>query len=274
MDYTLPYSYEVAVVPLTSSWTDGEPLSGIIGCTVERDITDDAPTLESCDLTLASDAPTGFSGWARVDVLAHQSGGSERMCLGCYRFEADSAKFDSGSYELNLTGYSVLKPLDEYIMAVGSYAPYGTDGAAWCANLMAEAGVPSPVAVGALATIPENVVFDDDTTALEAVWGVLGRCSLTIRIDDGDGTVNIVPEPTAAALTLDRTGAHGMQPDVEVKAGELSYTREFDPATRVGDLVRVDLPSLGISGTYRSASQSIDLASGLAVEETLEAWNG
>lgn len=270
MDWTAPYSCRVELVPKTGSWGDGDPVAGILAASIDRDADDDAPLLESAEVELLGSTPEPFTGWARIDAVCTQAGERVREPLGCYRFSVDKAKWVNGGFEVELAGDSVLKPLEEREMGAGAYAPYGTDAAAWCASLMADCGVPGDIVQEDTAPLGENVVFGDDDTALEAVWSVLGKSGLRIRLD-GDGTVRIVRTASEPALTIDKSDAHGMRSDVELADGEADYTREYAPDVLPGDLVRFDLPAVGLTGLHRVKTQSLDLSEGLATEEETEA---
>lgn len=273
MDWTRPYSYVVEVTRKGDGWSDGAAVAGVTGCTVDWDVTDEAPAVSSCELTLASATPDVPGGWVRVDALVTQDGLTVREGLGCYLLSTESARLASGGWEVTLAGRSVLSPLADMAMPTGAYAPYGADAASWCAALMSEAGMSSPVAAEATAPVPGNVVFGDDATALEAVWDVLGRCSLTMRLA-GDGTTTIRRAPEAPSLVVGADGGHGLGDSVEVGDGRLVVTRGWDPSARTGDLVRVVLPAIGVDGTFESVSQGVDLSKGLDVEETLRRTDG
>lgn len=269
MDWSAAYSCRVELTALSDDLTDAQAVEGVTGASVDFSIDGDAPTLATASVTLASDVPNPFSGWARIDAVCAQGGERVRVPLGCYGFEVQSARFADGGYEVDMEGGSVLSPLDAYSMAAGSFAPYGADAAAWCAALMAQAGCPSRVLAEATATLGSAIVFGDSDTALDAVWQVLGACGLSVRVDGG-GDVRIVAVPDEPALTIDRDDARGMRAELTVKGSELSYTREWADGVQPGDVVRVALPSSGVDGDYRVTSQGIDLAYGLAVEEELE----
>lgn len=273
MDWTAAYSCRVELTALNDDLTDAQAVEGVTGASVDFSIDGDAPTLATASVTLASDAPAPFGGWARIDAVCAQGGERVRVPLGCYGFEIQSARFGNGGYEVDMEGGSVLSPLDAYSMAAGSFAPYGADAAAWCAALMAQAGCPSRVLAEATAALGGAIVFGGSDTALDAVWQVLGACGLSIRVDGG-GDVRIVAVPSEPALTIDRGDARGMRAELTVKGSELGYTREWADGVSVGDVVRVELPSLGVAGDYRVTSQGIDLAYGLAVEEELELVDG
>lgn len=261
MDWGRPYSLRVRVTALTDAWGDGDTVSGVTACGIERS---DGDMLESCSLTLVSGTPQPFAGWARIDALASQGGESVREPLGCFRLAVSSAKAENGAFEVDMEGDSVLAPLEGYEMGAGAYAPYGADAAVWCADLMRAAGVPSPIATDATAPLPANVVFGDSDTALEAVWAVLGECGLRTRLD-GDGTVRICAEAAEPSLTIER----GLMA-AQLKDGEVEYTRPYTAGVRPGDLVRLKVPSLGLDGDMRVTAQSIDLEDGMAVSETAE----
>ena len=50
-------------------------------------------------------------------------------------------------------------------------------------------------------------------------------------------------------------------------ARAISYARRFDPDVRVGDVVRINHPEIGIDGTFRITSQSLELTYGCRTTE-------
>lgn len=56
--------------------------------------------------------------------------------------------------------------------------------------------------------------------------------------------------------------------ELQSPARTADYSRRFDPDVSVGDLVRINHPEIGIDGTFRVQSQSMELSHGCAVKET------
>ena len=55
--------------------------------------------------------------------------------------------------------------------------------------------------------------------------------------------------------------------ELQSPARSVSYNRRFHPDVRVGDLVRLNHPEIGIDGTFRVTSQTLELTHGCRTEE-------
>lgn len=231
---------------------------------ISRDITDDVPLLESCTVELDSETPEFETGWYRVDWRD-----ASLMSLGVFRFEVSSVEFNYNICTLKLKGYSVLKPADEITLTNGSYAAAGIDGAAKVRELLTS--VPGRVTSTVTGVLPSNVVFDDDSTSLQAAWAILDAMGWRLRLT-GDGETVIEPLPTSVALEINNWHEHGVQPGITL-GDSPSYTRELDSdSVHLGDLVTVTLPQAGVDVTKRVLSQDLDLDKGVTVDEQLGAW--
>lgn len=239
-------------------------VSHISKVSISRDITDDVPLLESCTVELDAQTPEFAEGWYRVDWRD-----TSLVSLGVFRFEVSSVEFNYDVCTLKLKGYSVLKPADEVTLTNGSYAAAGIDGAAKVRELLS--GVPGRVTSTVTGVLPSNVVFDDDSTSLEAAWNILDAMGWRLRLT-GDGQTVIEPLPSTVALVIDNWHEHGVQPGITL-GDSPSYTRELDNDTvHLGDLVTVTLPQANVDVTKRVLSQDLELDKGVTVEEELGAW--
>ncbi len=231
---------------------------------ISRDITDDVPLMESCTVELDAATPDFGKGWYRIDWR-----GTSLISLGVFRLEVSSVEFDFNVCTLKLKGYSVLKPADEVTLTNGTYAAAGIDGAAKVRELLS--AVPGRVTSTVTGVLASNVVFDDDSTSLQAAWNVLDAMGWRLRLT-GDGQVIIEPLPSTASLVIDNWHEHGIQPGLTL-GDSPSYTRELDgDNVHLGDLVTLTLPQAGVDGTYRVLSQDLEPAQGVTVEEQLGAW--
>lgn len=188
------------------TWADGEPLDGIVSATYETTMDEDAPILGRGSLT--SVVPVGGEfeeGYYRIVMTAQQNGVLERVNVCTMECSTVDGDIDHNSDERNIQGRSVLYPASVTILADGSYAPQGADGAQWCGSVL-HGCINAPIVVNGGFTLDEHLVFDPGTYVLEAVWKVLDAGNHVIRID-GDGTVRIVPKPTEPSVQLDATHA-------------------------------------------------------------------
>lgn len=55
--------------------------------------------------------------------------------------------------------------------------------------------------------------------------------------------------------------------ELQSPARTVSYSRRFDPDVRVGDLIRINHPEIGIDGVFRVSSQSLELSFGCRTTE-------
>ena len=214
IDWTKGYAahwkaYEVNV----PTWADGRTIEGLSSATVERDVTSDAPLVESGSLNL--DAPVGADfgeRYVRLVMVAEQDGETERVDVCTLLCSSSSGDMGRGADALSLEGRSVLWPASKRTLDRGEFVPRGTDCVEWCRGMLDEC-LAAPIATYGSFTLNEHYVVDLGSTVLEAVWLVLGAGGWCIQIG-GDGTVRIVPRPTEPALALDSTRARLLVPGV------------------------------------------------------------
>lgn len=177
------------------TWADGPALGRVTSVAVKRDITGDAPLIETADVRVDMDAPDGFTpGWYRVEMIAIQDGASELAAVFTGLFEQSGWDYADGVYDVSLAGRSVLQPIKDSILPTGSYTPQGADGAEEAADMIADR-TPAPVEAAGSFIVGTTVVHDVGSTALEAVWSVLSNDGWTIGTD-GMGDATVKPEPT------------------------------------------------------------------------------
>ena len=224
IDWTHGYAcdwrvYEVDV----ATWADGQRLGGFRDASVSRDLTGDAPLIESGSLHL--DAPIGTdtpSRYIRLAMVATQGGASERVDVCTLRYERSSATAARGVDDVTLNGRSVLHPASvaNTWMHYGTYAPAGGDAVAIAARML-QSTIQAPVTYDGTATLASNVVFGRDETVLASVWRMLSAAGISIRID-GRGRVHVGPRPSNPALTLDRASVQLVSADGIARAHDVS----------------------------------------------------
>lgn len=180
-----------------STWLPGEELHGVDGASVSRSTGDESPLMESGELSLSGELEEG---WYRIEALVSQDGNTTAEPIATLLFAPDGSEWSNRSWGGKATGRSVLAPADEKMMPRGSYAPKGSDGAAWCGRLLAEC-VPSPVHASGSFTLSSHVVFDLGSSALDAVWQMLDASGWCMQVD-GEGEITIMAPPEDAALEL------------------------------------------------------------------------
>lgn len=196
------------VDPLT--WADGEQLRGVNEVTVDRSA---EGTIERGELSVDSVVGGEFTeGYYRIAMTASQGGEAERVDVATLLCVSTSDVTNRGVSVMAVTGRSVLHPASTKRLAIGSYAPKGVDGAAYCADMLRDA-INAPVEAYGSFTLDDHVVFDAGISVLDAVWLVLDAGNFVLQIS-GDGTVSILPKPTEPSLDLDLAHARLMQPEV------------------------------------------------------------
>lgn len=191
------------------TWADAGQIEGFREARVERDMTDDAPLLESGGFSLDGELADGYY---RLAMVAEQDGQSERVDVSTLLCCASSGTADKGADGVEVVGRSVLWPASTRLLTHGAYAPAGVDGADFAADLLREC-VHCPVtAVGGF-ELAQHVVFDLGASYLEAAWAVLDAGGWCMRID-GRGEVSVQPRPTEPRLELSTVNAALLQPGI------------------------------------------------------------
>lgn len=210
IDWTRGYSCEWRVMRVDpDTWADAGTVGGFDSATVTRELDG---TMERASLTLAATGTDRLpESWYRLVMTAIQGGSTERADVCTVWCNATEDRLAHGMVEREVTGRSVLWPVSAAVMPIGSYAPAGTDGARWAAQQISSR-TPAPVTVAGGFTLDSHVVFDQGTSALDAVWQVLDAGGFTIMLD-GYGNVTIAPMPTEPSLVLDAANARLLQPE-------------------------------------------------------------
>ena len=200
IDWKAPYSaswHVRRVDPLT--WDASEELEGIIDVTVSRDAS--SALLESATVTMdmgvAESVPRG---WWRVIAEAVQGGTSETVDIATFAMVDSSGTWERGLRTVQATGLSVLYPASVRHLGKGSYAPQGADGAAWVVDMLSKC-IAAPVRAEGSFVLSRHVVFDAESTYLDAVKLLLEAAGWRLRVD-GRGEVVVCPPATVASLEV------------------------------------------------------------------------
>ena len=194
------------------TWADGERAEGIDSITVTKDATGDAPLMESGTVTVTNaDLPRGYY---RVAMVAMQDGAVERVDVATLELVRGKGTVDHGVPTDTVTARSVLYPASTLELSPSRYAPAGSDGAEYAAALLRLNCVAPVEVVGAGFPLAGNVVPEEGESALSVAWRVCEAGGHVIRIT-GNGTIRVMPRPTAPAVTLDGTSASLLLPSVD-----------------------------------------------------------
>ena len=253
------------------TWEPCGVLDGVDKVEIDRDATDDAPLLETCSMTVTRAALDAFEpGWHRVVMEASQGRTGASVPVATLWLDAGKSKYDKGYREDALEGRSALWQAADATVGDGEYAPKGADGPALAGQLL-EACIDAPVHVEGSVQLVDHIVYDLDASVLAAAWAILNACGCCIQLD-GRGEVHVRTLPTEPALSVDRNGAAGIMPQVDVDGGKICYSREFAPDVYPFSVVHGAIAERGMpEGLYRITSQKLTCDRGIIVEETVEA---
>jgi len=194
------------------TWADAERVEGIDSITITKDATGKAPLMESG--TVAATNAAIPRGWYRVAMLAEQDGATERVDVATLELVRSGGTLDHGVPTDSVTARSVLYPASTLELSPSQYAPAGSDGAQYAAALLRLNCVAPVEVVGAGFPLAGHVVPEEGESALSVAWRVCEAGGHIIRVM-GNGTIRVMPRPTAPAITLDGTGASLLLPSVD-----------------------------------------------------------
>lgn len=201
----------------TRTWLDAERIDGLASASIVRDLTGDAPEIESGSFEFDAPIGRGFAGgYYRLVMEASQRGSSERVDIATLLCESSGEERERGIARNSIGCRSVLHPAKTTELAVGDFAAKGSDGAKEAARILA-AYINAPVSVNGSFTLEEAYVFDPRMKALDAVWKLLDAGNFVITID-GRGYVSIGPMPSQPKLMLNTANMRLLQPAVSVDA--------------------------------------------------------
>lgn len=253
----MPY----VVYTLDDNLNPSGELANVRSVSVEYDATDDTSLVASASLSLDTDTLGWSGGWCRVDYID-----DARYKLGVFRFTLTKQTYNHDVFTVEADGYSVLKPAQEQTLLTGSYAYAGVNVGEYVAGLLNVC--PTPVTYTDMQVLTETVVFDSGISRLEAAWKVLDKAKWCIQLD-GDGTIELKPIPSTVSFTIDANSLGNIEPSIDIDDDDISYSRRFISDVRPFDLVEINIPRRGISGTYNIKSQSIDCDIAPKVSETI-----
>ena len=210
IDYGSGYSSSWRMMVVNKdTWAVSDELPGLVSASVERDANSDL--MESGSAVFDGELGHGEF-WGRLEMLAEQGGEIERHAIATLLFSPGDSTVTTGGRVTECSGRSVLAPAEDRKLLAGTYAPLGSDGAAYAASMLKEC-TPAPVLVEGSFTISENYVFAEGTTNLEAASTVVYGAGWRIAIS-GDGSIVIGPKPTEPSLMLD--AAHASLLGIEI----------------------------------------------------------
>ena len=270
IDWTRGYECQWRFSPVdVRTWASMGATSNAVSATYSADITTDAVetgTL-SCSMPYTVEAP---SGWMRIEGLITQGDEAESITVGTLYFEPESASWQGGRRTDSLRGTSGIFPSSEADpVKDGAWAAKGENGAAHVASLIGE-HTSAPIVIGEGCKVPETVVFDLDSTPLNAAKAILDATGWIMR-PDGEGRIHVMQAPTepVAGFGGRERGMFLSQSSMDSNK-RITYTRAWGPGLRVWDLFQANLPEIGLRGTYRIVSQRVTCSSRITVEETVE----
>lgn len=197
MDWTKSYASEWRVFRVNrDTWADDEKITGVDSIEVLK--TGDGDEMES-----GSMETTGAfeSDYYRIVLTAEQGGEVARVDVATLLFTSKGGEYNYGVDTSNVDGFSVLHPASTTSVLVGEYAPAGSNGAQYAADLLATA-INAPIEVEGSFVLNEHVVHELGSSILSAVWAVLNAGDFVIQID-GRGVVHIRPKPVEPSLIID-----------------------------------------------------------------------
>ena len=198
MDWTKSYSSEWRIFKVNrDTWADAESVPNVISASVLRTT---GATMESGNLRASGDFDAGYY---RIVLTAEQGGEIARVDVATLLFETTGGEVDYGAPVSDVDGYSVLYPASVSTVTTGEYAPAGSNGAKYAADLIKDV-INAPVEVEGSFVLNEHIVHDLGSTVLDAAWNVLDAGEFVIQID-GRGVVHIRPKPTEPALVIDNS---------------------------------------------------------------------
>ena len=246
-----------------STWLPTGETHAIESLTVKRSA-GSSLLVESADMTVTGSLEPG---WYRVQMEAVQGGSGELVDIATMRFEPDGSEWLFGAWSGSVTGTSVLSPADveDDTLPDGAYAPAGADAGKIVKRLLSER-IHAPIAVEGERRIAEPIVYDLDSTRLEAAWQVLNAIGWCLQIA-GDGTVTVrrIPDETEHMV-----GNAAVVSSVSVDSdGNYTYERQWRPGINPYTAVRLKIPRAGTDVTRNVTEQTVQCGNGAMVSETI-----
>lgn len=178
-----------------ATWDSEHEVTGLSSVSIEHDMTDDYPLLETATMEIDLPYENGSfaslpDGWYRVEMIADgYSGQSEKVDVATLYLASESGHVERGYDRRSVNGYSVLKPAAGKKVEAGTYAPKGVNGAEHAAKLL-RLCTPAPIVVEGSFTLNRHVVFDPADSYLRCAWDLLDAAGWCMQID-GHGRIHI-----------------------------------------------------------------------------------
>lgn len=154
--------------------------------------------MESADLTMTENPGEC---WIRVYLNAKQETGGARIPLFTGLTSAPERTLNGRREQFVVECYSVLKPVDDILVARGFYAPAGTDAGKLIEELLS-AGPAAVVVDDESPNLSESVVAEDNMSRLDVAWLILDAIGWRLRIE-GNGTIHISPPASEESAVFD-----------------------------------------------------------------------
>ena len=247
-----PFDFETGLID------EDRRIRNVIDAVIVRDATDETTLLESATVTV--DSSNFTAGWYAVDALE----AGTRTRIGVFLFTLKKAEqATSGQMKYELAGVSTLYNASISNVKGGYSVTAGNSGTAVINELLGVCVAPLEVTPFQVA---KTQTFNGNVTKLGACWSVLRAANMCMQIQE-NGTIKVMEKPTNAVKTI-AVNSGELLGEVSVSDSEISYNASLKG--RPYDLVTVNLPTFGMTGTSLIASQDIDLSDGLVADETLK----
>ena len=216
IDWSRSYTVDWRVVKVNpDTWDDGELVSGVVSVTVNRDMSDAVPLLETSSFVIdAKPTDTFEEGWYRAVAYVSQDGKVERYPITTQLLQNVKDTVDYGVAQATFDGGSSLLPVSEVMMENGGYVPKGVSGPDWAFDMLKKnTAAPVRKSPGDF-SLDQYVVYDSNSSVLQAVWDVVlagGWCLIV----DGSGVVWVTPKPDQPSLVLDSIGVGHLHPKID-----------------------------------------------------------
>ena len=198
-DFSKSFSYTLQVYEVDrNTWADKRLVGKFNSASVSKTT---GRMVESANMTVDRELGEGFEeGYYRIAAKVTQDGATERYDIATLYCTSVSGTVDYGVDELTVNGRSVLYPAEGCVMDFGSYAPRGSDGAAFAKSVLGEV-LHAPIEVHGSFQISDDFVFDLGAKRLDCVWDILESAGWCIQIDER-GVVHIRKLPSSPTETM------------------------------------------------------------------------
>lgn len=271
IDWTRGYecTWRLAKVD-AATWADVGALSGVTSASYSSDAGSDSVETVSVEVAGAYDADAPESRWYRLEGLCEQGAETALVTVATLRMAPEKSEWAGGMRTDTMRGASGLADAGSAAaLPDGAWAARWSDGAARAGSLVAGC-TDAPVIVDGSFALSKPVVFDLDSTPLDAALVLLDGSEWVLRPDE-TGRVHVMQLPLVPTATFG-TAERGMFLSTASRDadGAVTYTRAWGPGLRVHDMFRAYLPEIGLNGTYRVTKQEVECAASITVEETAE----